>query len=544
MQGKSYLMAGVAVVALVASTDAGLAKTKHHAAAPAPAAATQSTAAPAAPAGPTNQELADRLSALEAELAADQDKRVADHNRLSALEQNFNDTSWTFDNSRPTVKSGDGRFTLSFRARFQFDSAMFMQDSPTSPTNFAQFKDLASGSVVRRAYFGVEGKAFSDFWYELRLNGGGSDGGSAGASGVPTGGEGDPLVNIARVQYNGIPNFRLNVGVIEPVQSLDGSISSGQLIFLERAEIENIAADSFGGGDSRRGVEGTFQKTDIFMPGDNLIISGAYTGNKTGSNVGHGNFGDEQTQAFGRVAYRVWSDGVSNVQVGGSGGAALYSGGAGSATPGAVLGLRFRDRPEIRVDGTRLIDTGTINAKTGDYYGFDAAGNIENFYLGGEYMNFTADRMASGLKAADHPSFSGWFLEGTWILTGETRQYSPSAMNNEYGSFNGPKVANPFSFSGDSWGAWELAVRYSDTDLNWHQSFAGNAITQAGIAGGDERIIALAINWYLNQNIRIMLDDNIVTVRKLSAPGANPLVPASQIGQSFNELGARVQFQM
>ena len=41
-----------------------------------------------------------------------------------------------------------------------------------------------------------------------------------------------------------------------------------------------------------------------------------------------------------------------------------------------------------------------------------------------------------------------------------------------------------------------------------------------------------------------MLDDNIVTVRKLSAPGANPLVPASQIGQSFNELGARVQFQM
>ena len=113
MQGKSYLMAGVAVVALVASSDAGLAKTKHHAAAPAPAASTDSTAAPAASNGPTNQELADRLSALEAELAADHEKRDSDHNRLSALEQNFNDTSWTFDNSRPTVRSGDGRFTLS-----------------------------------------------------------------------------------------------------------------------------------------------------------------------------------------------------------------------------------------------------------------------------------------------------------------------------------------------------------------------------------------------------------------------------------------------
>ena len=542
MQGKTALMTGVAAIALVASGNAAIAKTKHKASAPPPAA--QTTPAPAVQNGPTNQELADRLSALEAELAAEHDARSSDHNRLSALEQNFNDTSWSFDNSRPTVKSGDGRFTLSFRARFQFDSATFFQDSPASPTNFAQFKDLSSGTVVRRAYFGIEGKAFNDFWYEFRLNGGGSDGGSAGAAGVPSGGEGDPLVNIARVQYNGIPNFRLNVGIIEPIQSLDGSISSGQLIFLERAEIENIAADSFGGGDSRRGIEATFQKTDAFMPGDNLVISGAFTGGKTGSNAGHANFGDEQTQAFGRVAYRIWSDGISNLQIGGSGGATLYSGANNTTNPNGVLGLRFRDRPEIRVDGTRLIDTGTINAKSGDYYGFDAAGNWQNFYLGGEYMNFTADRQASGPKAADHPNFSGWFVEGTWVLTGEPRQYSPSAMNNEYGAFNAPRVANPFSFSGDSWGAWEVAVRYSDTNLNWHESFAGTAVAQAGIAGGDERIVALGLNWYLNQNIRIMVDDNIVTVKKLSAPGVDPKVPSHQIGQSFNILGARVQFQM
>lgn len=542
MRGKTALTAGVAAIALVASGNAAIAKTKHKASAPPPAA--QTTPAPAVQNGPTNQELADRLSALEAELAAEHDARSSDHNRLSALEQNFNDTSWSFDNSRPTVKSGDGRFTLSFRARFQFDSATFFQDSPASPTNFAQFKDLSSGTVVRRAYFGIEGKAFNDFWYEFRLNGGGSDGGSAGAAGVPSGGEGDPLVNIARVQYNGIPNFRLNVGIIEPIQSLDGSISSGQLIFLERAEIENIAADSFGGGDSRRGIEATFQKTDAFMPGDNLVISGAFTGGKTGSNAGHANFGDEQTQAFGRVAYRIWSDGISNLQIGGSGGATLYSGANNTTNPNGVLGLRFRDRPEIRVDGTRLIDTGTINAKSGDYYGFDAAGNWQNFYLGGEYMNFTADRQASGLKAADHPNFSGWFVEGTWVLTGEPRQYSPSAMNNEYGAFNAPRVANPFSFSGDSWGAWEVAVRYSDTNLNWHENFAGTAVAQAGIAGGDERIVALGLNWYLNQNIRIMVDDNIVTVKKLSAPGVDPKVPSHQIGQSFNTLGARVQFQM
>ena len=137
MQGKTVMMAGVAAVALLATGNVAIAKTKHKASTPPPA--EQAAPAPAVQSGPSNQELADRLSALEAELAAEHDARNSDHNRLSALEQNFNDTSWTFDNSRPTVRSGDGRFTLSFRARFQFDSATFFQDSPSSPTNFAQF---------------------------------------------------------------------------------------------------------------------------------------------------------------------------------------------------------------------------------------------------------------------------------------------------------------------------------------------------------------------------------------------------------------------
>ena len=43
---------------------------------------------------------------------------------------------------------------------------------------FAGPTDLCSGSVMRRAYFGIEGKAYNDFQYEIRFNAGGSDGGS------------------------------------------------------------------------------------------------------------------------------------------------------------------------------------------------------------------------------------------------------------------------------------------------------------------------------------------------------------------------------
>jgi len=230
---------------------------------------------------------------------------------------------------------------------------------------------------------------------------------------------------------------------------------------MERPEIDNIAADSFGAGDSRRGIEMNWQKVDTLWPGDNLNATIAYTGGKTGSTTGHGNGGDEQSQILGRLSDRLWTDGVSNVQIGASGSELLYSG-------GGVGTVQLRDRPEIRVDGTRLIDTGSLTAKHGHMWALDAGANIENFFFGGEYANYTVDRAASGLKAKDHPNFSGWYVEGSWFLTGETRQYAASALNNEVGGWQGPSaIASPFSFDGDSWGAWELAVRYSNTDLNW-----------------------------------------------------------------------------
>ena len=206
MRGKILLMAGVAVVALAAFSDAGLAKSKPN--------SSSDSSPPTASNGPTNGELSARIDALEAELSAAEEHRNADHGRLSALEQNFNDTTWSFDNARPTVKSGDGRFTMAVRVRFQADFADFMQDSGASLAASAPMatRDLSNGAVVRRAFFGVEGKAFNDFWYEFRLNAGGSNG-SAG-TGV-TGSEGDPLLGMSLLR-----NYLLTMEIMT-----DGAVS-------------------------------------------------------------------------------------------------------------------------------------------------------------------------------------------------------------------------------------------------------------------------------------------------------------------------------
>ena len=487
-----------------------------------------------------------RVRALEESLAARDERAQTDRTRLSTLEQQYNYASWTFDNGRPVIATGDGRFTMGVRVRFQSDFAAFSQDS-THPANFAGPSDLSSGAVVRRAYFGVEGKAYNDFAYEFRLNAGGSNGGSAGASGVPAAGEGDPLLNKAVVTYTGIPNWHFNVGVIEPAFMFEGTTSSASLMFLERPEIDNIAADVFGAGDSRRGIEIGWAKTDALWAGDNLTATATFSGQKTGSTANHGNGGDENTQVLGRVTERLWSNGISNIQVGVSGAKVLSSGSTTGAGGGSQT-INLQDRPEVRVDGTRLISTGGIAAKTADMFAVDLGGNIDNFFLGGEYAQFTLDRQCGVITAAnnavcasstsviDHPTFSGWYVEGSWIITGETKAYSPSAINNEVGGFNGPVPSRPFSFSGDSWGAFELVARYSNTDLNWHTNQAPSTSQLAGVLGGQEQVIALGLNWYLNRNVRIMIDDNIIKVKKGTAALPN------RDGQDINVVGVRLQF--
>jgi len=147
----------------------------------------------------------------------------------------------------------------------------------------------------------------------------------------------------------------------------------------------------------------------------------------------------------------------------------------------------------------------------------------------------------SSTAVIDHPTFTGWTVGGTWILTGETKVYTPgtyiaSALAETQAGFQSLVPSRPFSLDGDSWGAWEVTARYSDTDLGWHETQAASATQLAGINGGRQRIMVLGINWYLNRNVRMILDDNIVRISKGTA--ALP----DRDSQDFNVVGLRVQY--
>jgi phosphate-selective porin OprO/OprP len=168
------------------------------------------------------------------------------------------------------------------------------------------------------------------------------------------------------------------------------------------------------------------------------------------------------------------------------------------------------------------------------------AGNYENFYLAGEYAHFRDDRnyyiSASKTNLHDHPEFSGYAVEGSWVLTGEPKGYSVNATNNEIGGYGAPKVASPFSLSGDSWGAFEFVARYSFTNLDWNRTLTGE-----GVAGGREGILDVGLNWYLNNEVKLQFHGSAVHVDKQASVGSTAAA-TTQIGQNLNIIGIRLQF--
>ena len=124
---------------------------------------------------------------------------------------------------------------------------------------------------------------------------------------------------------------------------------------------------------------------------------------------------------------------------------------------------------------------------------------------------------------------SGYYVYGTWYLTGESRAaaYKVKALNPA--NFGQIKILNPLSQGG--YGAWELALRYSELNLN-NGPYQGtyftnlialapstamrNYVANASVLGGREEDITAGLNWYPEAGFRVMA--NWTRVLDLSAP--------------------------
>lgn len=410
--------------------------------------------------------------------------------------QRQSDVQTSFKNGRPTFKTADGNFSASLRALVQYDSAYYAQG------HLPPGIDFSSGSDFRRARLGFSGTLYKDWSYEFLYDLGGSGVESA-------------SIASAYLQYDGLAPVHLRVGAYPTPESFEDSTSAADLLFLERAQPVDLER-SIAGSDGRDGAT-------VFAYDDNYFAALSYTGGL----VGESGVFDEEQNLVGRAAYRFILGDDVNFAIGADSTyvirpADLTAGHEGLETE------RLRERPELNVDdqGIRLIDTGTISANHMFTYGLEATGNWQSLYGQGGYFHYTVDRRDSPLS---NPDFDGWYMQASWVLTGESKPYRP-----ERGAYGSPSPADEFSFDKPGWGAWELAARYSVLNLNFDAGLPGTVQPLDGVRGGEQKIWTAGLNWYPNNAIRFLLDYQHTDASRLNSAGAS-------VGGRLNAVSLRAQ---
>ena len=287
-----------------------------------------------------------------------------------------------------------------------------------------------------------------------------------------------------------LPVGRLTIGQTKVPQGLNQLTSSNNITFLERSSVSNIIPDS--------------RRLGLFYD----VSEGALTFSSAvfGRDLGGREDGDMPLGVAGRGVFSPAIGQAGRLHLGASVVLENFD------TDSDYAALSFSDRPEARADpGTRLVSTAgsTIIADSTTKAGLELAYQAGPFAAEAEYLTVDVDR-----DNGSDLTFDGFHVQASYILTGESRSYGG-------GSFGGvtPQGAA---------GAWEVAARYSQMDLN-----------DEDVQGGEQENITLGVNYYASSNLRFMANYVMADVEDSSAPA---MAAAGVSDDSPNAFVGRVQF--
>lgn len=408
------------------------------------------------PAAPTGDPILDRLNQLETRVrqlearnAELEEKARAGEARLEAAETRSAKAmrfGWG-----PSFSDPSGDFTFKPRGVIEADVAAFVERRGGY--------DYNNGTAFRRARIGFEGTAFKTFNYRIEADFAGN------------------AVNLtdAYLQYVGIPKLAVTLGQHKAPFGLESNNSDNYNTFLERGMFTNAFGNA--GAERRIGASAAYG-TETFnaaigLFGDNESITRSTTSPVTDTP-------DESWGVNGRVTWEPLFQPGRILHLGASGyyRTALKSGDVADA-------VRLADRPNVRIDNGNIADSGVItDVDSLRYGGLEAAGIFGPVSLVGEYGRLWLDR-----PGLDDEAFDGFYVYGSWFLTGETRPF-------KNGNFD--RVKPLTTLGKDGLGAFELALRYDRLDL------ANTPVL--GREGNKSQSLTLGLNWYFNPYAKLMIN--------------------------------------
>jgi phosphate-selective porin OprO and OprP len=406
------------------------------------------------------------------------------------------------------LESADGQNSIYLTGRIHFDTGGYVGYSPGPHAPLA----LSGGANFRRARIGLVGKFMGDWDYGLIADFGGSS--DSFSSSIP--GSSASAIENAFVVYNGFKHSSVptswTIGAIDVPWTMDEATSSNDIMFIERSSSQVIAT-AFGGGDNRTAF-GVTSNNDRYWVG--AFLTGPTTGSfhefggsssgctigasagvpPTGLSTSTDNCTGPQMAFLARGTYQVLQNSQGSLHLGVNFGDEFRP---RNGSNESEIGLS--ERPELRLDPTTFLGTGNIAASDGWVIGAEAAAAYENAFLQGEYFHYNIDQLTPGYPGL---GMDGGYVEASYSFGGR-RHYKAGA-----GAYTGVIPEAPLSWSNGTWGAFEIAARYSVADLNsGNTAFAcpaSAAIAVERVCGGNQETFAVGLNWYPNDNLRFMLD--------------------------------------
>ncbi|MBL8839905.1 MAG: porin [Planctomycetes bacterium] len=390
------------------------------------------------------------LLALAATAAA-QDAAPTLEERVKALEQQQKSGSGTALNvlwkDGLRLESADKSFELKIGGRMQLDAFFGDADDDAVSTIGGPLED---GTQLRRARLAIGGKVQRHFDFKWEYDFSDKDSKAKVAD-----------VYAGIVDVDGVPNLRL--GHFKEPFGLEALVTANETTFMERALPAALApfrntglqlSESFG-NDRATWAVGLFRETNdnSFMQSD-----GAWAGTA-------------------RITHLPWATEKLDHLV--------HLGLAASRRAPPADELQYKSKPEANLaldflDTTKLTDVDSVTL-----LGAELAVLLDRFSLQGEWVRSEVARGAGN----DDATFSGWYAQAAWTLTGEPRRYRAAEA-----TLGTPKPAKSL-FQDGGCGAWEVAARVSSLDLD-----------DGGVTGGELSDCTLALNWYPSTFTRVMLN--------------------------------------
>lgn len=353
------------------------------------------------------------------------------------------------DDQRPRLHLEQVKMSGTFGARLEVDGSAFVTDG-----NLTGFDN---GLQLRRLLFTAGGDCILilpvSYYFEL--------GYSAGQFTLNK-----SYLQFSHIDYLG--NFRL--GQFQPPMGLDVITSSRDIAFMEpSAPITAIAPGSEAGFQMGQPIfqERATWALGLFAPGAGAQEYGAAAQD----------YGSAIIRLTGLPIYHPNQKNPATNQL-------LHLGVSADILYSSSSTLRYRTRPESYL-APYIIDTGDIAAHRAATFGGEVAWVNGPLIIQGEGI-YSVVQQENGQNL----NFGGFYAFAGWYLTGESRPYNPAT-----GAFQRLIPRSNFSFSGGGWGAWEVACRFSHTDLS-----------DENVQGGTLNLLMAGLNWYPHSHVKWMFN--------------------------------------